>query len=250
MGFGDLVKNAKDKAADLVKNEMEKQAEQKRLQSERQAIIRGHLAEQQKMQKVMLQIDSGFQHVNANRTSAMFQRQDGTVYFGSNYNDRFLLIDYSWNGPQYEISTTSITNSTGQEVTKGKSGKMATGAIIGTMLMPGVGTAAGAGGKKKTSKKSRASTNSIQRQTEIITPATLKFKNVNTNAIVSIVIGCNSLIDSQIKGLQICQEQSVHDISKNATDALEGIKALKELLDLGAITQEEFEAKKKQLLGI
>ena len=32
--------------------------------------------------------------------------------------------------------------------------------------------------------------------------------------------------------------------------AIEQIKGLKELLDIGAITQEEFDAKKKQLLGL
>ena len=72
---------------------------------------------------------------------------------------------------------------------------------------------------------------------------------METNDIVSIVIGCNSLIDSQIKGMQIVQEQSVNEISKDTTDALKGIKALKELLDMGAITQEEFDMKKKQLLN-
>lgn len=37
---------------------------------------------------------------------------------------------------------------------------------------------------------------------------------------------------------------------KNTDDNLEKIKQLKELLDMGAITQEEFDAKKKELLGL
>lgn len=36
----------------------------------------------------------------------------------------------------------------------------------------------------------------------------------------------------------------------NQTSSLDEIKKLKELLDMGAITQAEFEAKKKQLLGL
>ncbi len=44
----------------------------------------------------------------------------------------------------YETTINSTTNTIGQEVTKGKSGKMAAGAIIGTALMPGVGTVIGA----------------------------------------------------------------------------------------------------------
>lgn len=38
--------------------------------------------------------------------------------------------------------------------------------------------------------------------------------------------------------------------TQNAPSAIEQIKGLKELLDIGAITQQEFDAKKKQLLGI
>ncbi len=253
MGFGDLVRNATNKATELVKSEIEKQAEIKQQQAERKAEIQQHMAEQAKMQKIMLQVHSGFQQVNATSTPTMFQRQDGTVYFNTNFNDRFLLIDYSWSGPMYETTINSTTNTAGQEITKGKSGKMAAGAIVGTVLAPGVGTvvgaAIGAGGKKKKNKSSHSNTSSTQKQIEILTPATLKFRNMDTNAIVSIVIGCNSLIDSQIKGMQIMREQSVREVSTDATDALKGIKALKELLDMGAITQEEFDTKKQQLLN-
>jgi predicted Zn-dependent peptidase len=38
--------------------------------------------------------------------------------------------------------------------------------------------------------------------------------------------------------------------STNALSSAEELKKFKELLDLGIITQEEFDAKKKQLLGI
>lgn len=243
MGFGDLFKNATNKATDLVKDEFDKQLK-----------IRHFQAEQANMQKVTVQIHSGFQLVHAPSTSTMFQRQDGTVYFGNNYKDKFLFIDYNWGGPRFETITSSTTNTSSQEVTKGKSGKMAAGAIIGSAVLPGIGTAVGAaigaGGKKKKHTNSQSSTNSVQQQNEVLTPATLKFKNIDTNDIFSIVIGCNTLIDSQIKGFRLSKEQSVHDISKDTTDALKGIKALKELLDMGAITQEEFEQKKQNLLNL
>lgn len=238
MGIGDLVRNATNKATEIVKSEVEKQVDSIRNYPARQAEIKAHLAEQSKMQKVMLQINSGFQQINATSTSTMFQRQDGTVYFNTNFNDRFLFIDYSWSGPMYETMTNSTTNSSGQEVSK----RYGVGIVAGSV--------AGATGKGKKNKRYQSNTSSIQRQTEILTPATLKFKNMDTNTIVSIVIGCNTLIDSQIKGMQIIKEQSVREASDDATDALKGIKALKELLDMGAITQDEFEQKKKQLLGL
>lgn len=52
---------------------------------------------------------------------------------------------------------------------------------------------------------------------------------------------------------QIDTEEEHHksnDIQKDKTTPYEEIKCLKELLDMGAITQEEFETKKKELLGL
>lgn len=57
----------------------------------------------------------------------MFQRQDGTIYFNNNFHDKFLFVDYIWSGPEFEIITDSTTNTTEQEITKGKSGKVAAG---------------------------------------------------------------------------------------------------------------------------
>lgn len=241
MGFSKFFKDVAEKTTDLVKAEIDKQAELKQIE-----------AEQQKMTRVMFPINSGFQQIGASPQSTMFQRSDGTIYFNANYQDKYVLIGYEWSGAQYEITSNTITNTKGQENTKGKSGKMATGAIIGTLLMPGVGTAVGAaigaGGKKMKTKIEHSTTNSIQRQIEILTPATLKLQNTVTGELVSIVIGCNTMIDSQLKCFQIFEKQTIHDASQNATDALKGIKALKELLDMGVITQDEFEQKKRELL--
>ena len=45
-------------------------------------------------------------------------------------------------------------------------------------------------------------------------------------------------------------ETKTEPAKQNSISYLEEIKALKELLDIGAITQEEFDAKKKELLGL
>ena len=42
----------------------------------------------------------------------------------------------------------------------------------------------------------------------------------------------------------------LHKKDKKKEDEYEEIKKLKELLDMGAITQEEYEVKKKQILGL
>ena len=45
-------------------------------------------------------------------------------------------------------------------------------------------------------------------------------------------------------------DQAAAQQSSQQTSAADEIKEFKELLDMGAITQEEFDAKKKQLLGL
>lgn len=249
MGFGDLMKNVAGKTTDLVKSEIDKKNEVKQFQQYLMTL-----------QKVTLKIESNAQRVHAFSVSTMYQREDGTVFFNLNKNDNFTIIDYAWGGSQYDTisSGTNVTNA--QEQTSGKSGKMATGAIIGTMLMPGVGTAVGAaigaGGKKKKRSNSVSNVNTVTKQVEIKTPATLKFRNNVTGEIIGITFQCDSLIDSQIRCFNIEKEPEqpkqavVEHISKKELNPYEELKSLKELLDAGIISQEEFDKKKSDILGI
>lgn len=244
MDFKGLIKSAADKTMELANAEIEKNQNRKQL-----------LAEQQTQTRANFLITTGSSLVHSVQNTSMFQRSDGTVYFNQNSEDNFTLLEYLWNGPKYQHTTNTTSNTSGSEKTNGKSGKMMTGAVIGTLLMPGVGTAVGAaigaGGKKKKQLNSSTVSTSTSHSIEEFTPATIKLKNNGTGEYVSIVIACNTIIDSQIKGFRFFpeREQTTQSISKDATDALKGIKALKELLDMGAITQDEFEQKKKQLLG-
>lgn len=198
----------------------------------------------------------GYKELGISNNAILRQKAGGETYF--NYDDSTLykIIGYEWNGPTYEIMTTSNTKGSGNSETtkKGKSGKMATGALIGTVLFPGVGTVVGAAigaggkGKSKTQSTNESSTQQVQKQVEKNNTAILKLQRINDGVIFSVTIVCNSNIDSQIRCYNIEKEASVSSTSKEMTDALKGIKALKELLDMGAITQEEFESKKKQLL--
>ena len=259
----DLTKEAANKAAEaakaeaerkaeLAKIEAEKQAELAREEAERQAVLAQIQANQHKFQNATFQIDTGYQLVHSSPVSTMFQREDMTVFFDTNEQDRFLFVDYDWSGPRFETATESISNTNSQEITKGKSGRMAAGAAIGSVFgLAGVaaGMAIGAGGKTDKSADSQSDTRSVQRQNELLTPATLKFKNMDSDQIVSIIIGCNTLVDSQIKCFHIHREHPVQETPINAAEALKEIKALKELLDMGAITQDEFDMKKQRLLN-
>lgn len=246
MGFKDLMKSATDSASDLVKKELEKK-ELERQQVQRMA---GHTS-------ALIAIKSGA--IGILGPCTMRQRpEDGLVYFNSDENSLYELIGYEWNGPVYVTATKSQTVDTGNSQTtkKGKSGKMAAGAIIGTLLMPGIGTAVGAaigaGGKSNSSTQSNNSstTERLTQQVEQPTTAILKFRKVGSGMIFPITIECSSHIDTQIRCFQISSPQAATKLSKDVSESLKAIKALKELLDMGAITQEEFEIKKKQILNL
>ncbi|WKK93250.1 SHOCT domain-containing protein [Clostridioides difficile] len=48
----------------------------------------------------------------------------------------------------------------------------------------------------------------------------------------------------------IVKDNEAVNIQNNSNDAIQQVKGLKELLDLGAITEEEFNTKKKELLNL
>lgn len=118
----DLTKEAANKAADLTKEAANKVAEAAKAEAERQAELEQIRAYQEKWQNVPFQIDSGYQLVNASPASVMFQREDMTVFFNTNLQDRFLLIDYSWSGPQFETLTESTSTPTGKTSQKERVG--------------------------------------------------------------------------------------------------------------------------------
>ena len=219
-----------------------------------QRMAKKQLMREQLMQThIPLQISAGFQHIHVSSKTTMYQRQDGTVYFDKNVNEAYILLNYWWNGPRFDMVTKTVTTTNTKSKTKGKTGRIAGGAVVGTLLMPGIGTAvgaaAGAGGRKKSKSYSTTINSDMQHSQELDTPATLRLKNIYTNEYISIVISCNTVIDSKIKCFRFMPEQSKPELVKDTADSLKGIKALKELLDMGAITQEEFETKKRQLLG-
>lgn len=152
MGFKELMKSATNEATGLIKKEMEKK-ELERQQAQR---ISQHIS-------VALTIKSA--PSNHSGYHIMRQRpEDSMVYFDSDESQLFELIEYSWDGPIYAFASDSHSteNNSTQTVKKGKSGKVATGAIIGTILAPGIGTAIGAaiGASGKSKSKSQGTTSS------------------------------------------------------------------------------------------
>lgn len=211
------------------------------------------------------------------------QRTDGKVYF--EYDDQVLyrLVSYEWQGS--EFATVSNSNTSGQTKYKerGRTGghrlAMGAGAAIGSVIAPGVGTvvgaAIGAGGPRRTKTRGRAveNVNETSRVEEIEkdTLAQLVIQNITTKEIYRLMIVCNREIDGMFRCLKWPEEEEFMDQMEQAdieaeyeedsemfsaqeelaeADYTQQLFQLKSLYDSGILTQEEFEGKKRQILGI
>lgn len=84
--------------------------------------------------------------------------------------------------------------------------------------------------------------NGINKKTATAKPSTKKIINS-----VLDVIGNNNNAETNVK----CIETNTSENTKQISDEqIETIKKLKDLLDLGVLSQEEFDTKKKELLGL
>nr|WP_195832918.1 SHOCT domain-containing protein [Staphylococcus haemolyticus] len=77
----------------------------------------------------------------------------------------------------------------------------------------------------------------------------VSIKWINDDELDDFIEYVNKKIDGKEKGTQNVLE-SEHNPSNDDLESFKKIKMLKELLDIGAITQDEFETKKKQLLNL
>lgn len=201
-----------------------------------------------------------------------FTDERGYYYFSfskSLTGERYYLVGFEWSGPQYKVTSTTVTS--GKDVQKGKKGSTLGGAAVGSLLAPGVGTlvgaAVGASGKKKTDINRKSETTSTQE--ELDTTAYLIFVEKDDKRIKRESIKCNSSIAKEVNALRFTseavamerpeQEMISEELTITAEDnretetissPIEEIKQYKELLDAGILTQEEFDTKKKELLGI
>lgn len=205
-----------------------------------------------KDKSITLQIKFGNKDIGVGHLATMRQKEGGEVYFNTSDDVLYDIISYSWDGPIYKEVVVINTKTKTEKTKKGKAGKMTTGAVVGTILFPGVGTVVGAaiGAGTKSKENTLGSSNSTQTTSKVEEEGTaiLTLRNRNTQKQATITIKCTSNINSQLLCFDIPKENDIITKSNDTMAALNGIKALKELLDLGAITEEEFEAKKKEFL--
>lgn len=192
-----------------------------------------------------------------------FTDERGYYYF-SNIKEltgeRYYLVGFEWAGPQYKVTSTTVT--TGQDKQKGKKASTLGGAAIGSLVGPMgtiVGAAVGASGKKKTDINRKSETTSTQE--ELDTTAYLIFVEKDDKRIKKDAITCNSTIAKEVNSLTFTSEATAFGTTEiveeviETSDALQSsvadeIRKFKELLDEGIITQEDFDTKKRELLGL
>ena len=183
------------------------------------------------------------------------QWKDGYVTI-ADMPEKYTLMDYEWNGPEYRTveKTTTTSHTKGKNKEKTKRRGHLTGAVIGTAIAPGVGTIVGAavGTGKKTKGKNNSTTTGTATTTsdniEVDSYASMKMRNIETNQVNTIGFYCSSNIDMQLKSFNISQSSDIVENVRNQKTSVELLKDYKELLDSGIITQEEFEQKKSELL--
>lgn len=209
--------------------------------------------------KVNLIVTSGKQFLNMGIFSALIcmkKDEEGNIILG-NLPYKFEILEYSWEGARYQTTTSTVTKEKGDSKSKGnekRKGRVA-GAVIGTVLFPGVGTVIGASlgtGKKengKTSFSNTGNTSTTTKDVEVKSNATLKFKNLENGEVFVIGFQCDSKMDAELQNFCIPsnRENIAENISQQKSN-VELLKEYKELLDMGIITEDEFLQKKKELL--
>jgi hypothetical protein len=171
---------------------------------------------------------------------------DGYYYFSKKYDnssERFLFENYFWNGSTY--TSTTIANTQGSINQKGRSGS----ALVGGLLAGPAGAIIGSSRGKK-SKVDTTTTSNTTKQ-ELGSDAKITFKSANTGEIKNIqVYATQSINDNLLRFLQEKEIEQEYINNDDDSDDLEQLKKYKELLDAEIITQEDFDAKKKQILGL
>lgn len=139
---------------------------------------------------------------------------------------KYQLVDLSFT-PKYKTESTTTT--------KGRGGK----ALLGGVIAGPIGAVVGASGKRKSQTTSTT--------TEVDAPCALSLIRLNDN--VSFEITVNAKSDT----VQFIRENYLNRkiaIENQKNTEINDLRKLKQLVDEGIITQEEFEMKKKQILGL
>jgi len=143
-----------------------------------------------------------------------------------------------------EVKIDEKINEKTQTKNVGKRKGVITRSVVGTILMPGVGTVVGGLTAKKENKIQSITTQDIKRKIVLIqnTPYQSLLKITYSEELFSKL---KSIINNNTETV----EETIYK-EERTDNGLSDLIALKELFDQGIITQDDFDAKKKQILGL
>lgn len=180
-----------------------------------------------------------------NRNMIHINKLDENLYcFGSDVFAPFTIENFEWKGAEYktEYRTSGSIQTNGRTKRKGR----VLGAVVGTAVAPGIGTVIGAmhgTGNSKIYGNSTHSITSKEISREIPSFAYLTVKYLYTQELERFSFLCMSNI------AEILLPYKAPSNEDNARkDEISKLKDIKELFDMGVITKEVFEEKKRELL--
>ena len=176
---------------------------------------------------------------------ALRQKQNNLVYFENDENKReYNLISFEWSGPKIVQRSNTTTETTGKKKGIGR-------AIIGGVIAgPAGAIVGGVTGKSK----GTSTSNTSFYEEEIATKSILLLEDVENKEHMTLHIKIFSK-DAEIISTMLTKTNTTKlNLSKDSTTIVDNpfdeVIKFKELLDLGIITQEEFDDKKRKLLGL
>lgn len=171
--------------------------------------------------------------------STLFQQYDGKLYFDNDTKQLFSLINYFWEGPVYKDISETVTTD------RGNSGLG--GAVLGGIVGGNTGAIVGA-----IAGKSNDSTSKTIHHKDVEQPALAKMtlKDLKTKKEMTIEFLATTSENSIIKKMMGDYADNLAPRELNLDDISIKLTKLKQLLDEGILTQEEFDVKKKQLLNL
>ncbi|MGB2575142.1 SHOCT domain-containing protein [Leuconostoc citreum] len=143
-----------------------------------------------------------------------------------------------------EVKIDEKINEKTQTKNVGKRKGVITRSVVGTILMPGVGTVVGGLTAKKENKIQSITTQDIKRKIVLI-------QNTPYQSLLKITYSED--LFSKLKSIINNNNETVEETmykEERTDNGLSDLIALKELFDQGIITQDDFDAKKKQILGL
>lgn len=193
--------------------------------------------EDKKEQKLTLPVKKAF----SKQLDFITLRRDTNDYFYiSNKYDtgapKFRFERFEWNGSSF----TQETITKGEIKTKGRMGQ----SLVGAALLGPAGAVIGGSGKRKSKVDTKSTTTTHESGSE----GKLYLRSILDESIKEVKVFLNAAQAANVE--RFIANIDYTEATQTGESATDQLIELKKLLDMDIITQEEFNAKKKELLGL